>query len=137
MRRHGLWRRLMIGLAVCAALLLIFHRPILLAIGRHIVLRYAAKENLKIEFRLEGNPFSHVTARNVRAVPTGPSPIESIDIDQLYIDYDLIGFARHGLSNLFRDFEAHSARVVLNPARAALRPRPPKSAKAKAVRAAI
>ena len=126
-RRHGrLWRRVMAGLAICAALLVIFHRPILLAIGRHIALRYAAKENLKIDFRLEGNPFSHLTARNVRAVPTGPSPFESIDIDQLYVDYDLLGFARHGLSSLFRNFEARSARIVLSPSKARLRPRPPK-----------
>ena len=111
-RRHGrLWRRVLAGLAVCLALLVIFHRPILLAIGRHIALRYADRENLKIDFRLEGNPFSHLTARNVHAFATGPSPIESIDIDQLYVDYDLIGFARHGLTNLFRNFEAHSARV--------------------------
>ena len=48
--RHGLWRRVMIGLAVCVALLIIFHRPILLAIGRKIVLQYAAKENLKADF---------------------------------------------------------------------------------------
>ena len=48
----------MIGLAVCVGLLIIFHRPILLAIGRKIVLRYAAKENLKVDFRVEGNPFS-------------------------------------------------------------------------------
>jgi hypothetical protein len=55
-RRHGrLWRRVWIGLAVCAALLVIFHRPILLAIGRRIVLQYAAKKNLKADFRVEGN----------------------------------------------------------------------------------
>jgi hypothetical protein len=53
-RRHGrLWRRVMIGLALSLALLIILHRPILLAIGRHVVLRYAAKENLKADFRVE------------------------------------------------------------------------------------
>ena len=124
--RHGLWRRVIIGLAVCVALLIISHRPILLAIGRTVVLRYAAKENLKADFRVEGNPFSHVTIRNLHAFAVGPSGIESIDIDQLYLDYDLFGFARHGLSRLFNDVEARSARVVLNPSKAPLRPRPPK-----------
>ena len=82
-RRPGRIRHhVLIGLAVCAVLLIIFHRPILLAIGRQIVLRYAARENLKIDFRLEGNPFSHLTVRNFRALPTGASAIESIDIDQ-------------------------------------------------------
>jgi hypothetical protein len=126
-RRHGrFWRRVMAGFAICAAVLIIFHRPILVAVGRQIALRYAAKQNLKIDFRLEGNPFSHLTARNFHAFPTGPSAIESIDIDQLYVDYDLFGFARHGLARLFKNVEARSARIVLNPSKAPLRSRPPK-----------
>ena len=54
-RHHGrrLWRRVMAGVGICVALLIIFHRPILLAIGRRIVLQYAAKENLKADFRVE------------------------------------------------------------------------------------
>jgi hypothetical protein len=70
----------MAGLGVGIVLLLILHRPILLAIGRQIALRYASRENLKIDFRLEGNPFARLTARNFHAFPTGPSAIESIDI---------------------------------------------------------
>ena len=114
----------MIGLAVCVALLIIFHRPILLAIGRKVVLRYAAKENLKADFRVEGNPFGSVTIRNLHAFAVGPSRIESIDIDYLYLDYSLFGFARHGLPRLFNDVEARSATIVLNPSKAPLRPRP-------------
>ena len=125
-RRRGFWRHLMIGLGVFAALLVIFHRPILVAVGRQIALRYASRENLKVDFSLEGNPFDDLTARNFHAAPTGPSAIESIDIDQLYVDYDLFGFMRHGLSSLFENVEARSARIVLNPAKAPLRTRPPK-----------
>jgi len=126
-RRPGrIWHRVLIGLAVCAALLIIFHRPILVAIGRQIVVRYAARENLRIDFRLEGNPFSHLTVRNFRALPTGASAIESIDIDQLYVDYSLFGLARHGLSHFLEDVELRSAQVVLNPARAPPRKQHPK-----------
>jgi hypothetical protein len=125
-RRHRhVWRRVMIGLAVCVGLLLIFHRPILLAIGRKIVLNYAAKKNLKADFRVEGNPFSSVTIRNLHAFAIGPSEYESIDIDYLYLDYSLLGFARHGLQRLFNSVEARSASIVLNPSKAPLRPRPP------------
>ncbi len=125
--RHGrLWRRVIASLAICAALLIIFHRPILLAVGRQIALRYAAKENLKIDFVVEGNPFTRLTARNFHAFPTGPSAIESIDIDQLHVDYNLFAFARHGISRLFDNVDARSARIVLNPSRAPLRTRPPK-----------
>jgi hypothetical protein len=104
---------------------MILHRPILFAIGRKIVLRYAAKENLKADFRVEGNPFSHVTIRNLHAFAVGPSQYESIDIDYLYLDYSLLGYARHGLPRLFNDVEARGANIVLNPSKAPLRPRLP------------
>jgi autotransporter translocation and assembly factor TamB len=130
-RRHGrIWHRVLVGFAVCVALLLIFHRPILLAIGRQIALRYAAGQNLKIDFRLDGNPFSHLTVRSFHAFPTGPSAIESIDIDSLYVDYSLLELARHGLSHFLEDVELRSARVVLNPARAPQpKPRPKRNLK--------
>jgi hypothetical protein len=124
-RPTRIWHRVLVGLAVCAAVLIIFHRPILLAIGRKIALKYAAGQNLKIDFRAEGNPFGNLTIRNLRASPTGPSAIESIDIDYLYVDYSLLGLARHGFSHFLRDVELRSARVVLNPARAPQpKPRP-------------
>jgi hypothetical protein len=124
-RRDRIWHRVLVGLAVCAALLIIFHRPILLAIGRQIALRYAARQHLKIDFRLEGNPFSQLTVRNLRALPTGPSAIESIDIGSLYVDYSLFGLARYGLSHFLQDVELRSAQIVLNPANAPPRkPRP-------------
>ena len=89
------------------------------------MLRYAAKENLKADFRVEGNPFGSVTIRNLHAFAVGPSEYESIDVDYLYLDYSLFGFARHGLPRLFNDVEARSANIVLNPSKKPLRPRPP------------
>src|SRR5262245_34626154 len=108
----------MIGITVCAGLLTISHPPILLASIRYFAIRYATKENLKTNFRLEGNPFSYLIIRNLRAVPTGPSAIESIDVDSLYVDYSLFGFARHGVSHLLEGVELRDAQVVLDPARA-------------------
>ena len=124
--RRG-WRRATTALAVCVALLAIFHRPILLAVGRQIALRYAAREHLKADFRLEGNPFGNLTVRNLHAFAVGPSGIESIDIDYLYLNYSLLGLARHGLSHFLDNVEARSARIVLNPSKAPPKPRPPKS----------
>ena len=108
----------MIGLAVCVGVVIIFHRPILLATVRHFAIRYAAKEKLKMDFRLEGNPFSYLRIQNLHAVPTGPSAIESVDVDSLYVDYSLFGFAPHGASHLLQGVELRGAQVVLNPARA-------------------
>ncbi len=125
-RRHGrFWRRVIAALVVFVALVVLVHRPILLAIGRKIVLNYAAEHNLKADFRVEGNPFGSVTIRNLHAFAVGPSDYESIDADYVYLDYSLFGFARHGLPRLFNDVEARSASIVLNPSKAPLRPRPP------------
>jgi TamB, inner membrane protein subunit of TAM complex len=121
--RRG-WRRVATALLICAVLVALFHRPILLSIGRQIALYYAARENLKANFRLEGNIFTNLTVRNLHAVPTGPSDVESIDIDLARADYGLFAPLRHGLSSI-KNLEVRSARIVLNPAKAPLRPRPP------------
>ena len=121
--RRG-WRRVATALVICATLVVLFHRPLLLALGRQIALHYAARENLKVNFRLEGNVFTNLTVRNLHAIPTGPSDVESIDIDFARAGYGLLAPLRHGLSSI-KNLEVRSARIVLNPAKAPLRPRPP------------
>jgi hypothetical protein len=122
----GGWRRrALIALGIFCALLLIFHRPLLLYIGRQIALHYATKENLKIEFRLEGSVFTNLTVRNLRAVSSGPSDVESIDVDLARVDYGLFTLLRHGISSAIKNVEVRSARIVMNPAKTSLRPRPP------------
>jgi len=121
--RRG-WHRVATAFVIGAALVVLFHRPLLLALGRQIALHYAARENLKANFRLEGNVFTNLTVRNLHAVPTGPSDVESIDIDLARADYGLFAPLRHGLSSI-KNLEVRSARIVLNPAKAPLRPRPP------------
>src|SRR5205823_2089659 len=44
------------------------------------------------------------------------SAIESVDMDSLYVDYSLLGLARHGVSHLLQDVELRGAQVVLIPA---------------------
>ncbi len=122
--RRRLWRRVTVALAACIALLLIFHRPLLLGLGRQVALHYAGREHLKIDFRLEGNVFTNLTVRNLHAVPTGPSDVESIDVDLARADYGLFAPLRHGLTSI-KNLDVRSARIVLNPAMASLRPRPP------------
>jgi hypothetical protein len=126
----GNWRRrALIALGIFCALLLLFHRPLLLYIGRKIALHYAAKENLKLEFRLEGSVFTNLTVRNLHAAPTGPSDVESIDVDLARVDYGLFTLLRHGISSAIKNIDVRSARIVMNPAKAPLRPRPPNPTK--------
>ena len=118
-----------IALAVVCGLVAIFHRPLLLSIGHRIALHFAAKENLKLNFQVEGNVFTSLTVRNFHAVPTGPSDVESIDVNFARVNYGLLRLIRHGPALAIRNLEAHSARIVLNPAKALLRPRPPNAKK--------
>ena len=118
----GKWRRrAAIVLAVVCALVVIFHRPLLLSIGHRIALHFAAKENLRLNFHAEGNVFTSLTVRNLHAVPTGPSDVESIDVDFARANYGLLSLIRRGPTMAIRDLEMHSARIVLNPAKAPLR----------------
>ena len=123
---RGNWRRrAFIALAILGGLFLIFHRPLLLGIGHRIALHYATRENLKLEFRLEGSVFPNIIIRNLHAVPTGPSDVESIDVDLARINYGFFALLRHGISSAINNADVHQARIVLNPAKAPLRPRPP------------
>jgi hypothetical protein len=124
-RRAGWRRRAAIALAIFSALLLLFHRPVLLSLGHALVLHFAKKENLKLEFRLEGSVFTNLTVRDFHAVATGPSDVESIDVDLARFHYGLFSLIRGHFSTALKDVEARNARIVLNPAKTSLRPRPP------------
>jgi hypothetical protein len=120
---RGKWRgRVLIGSAVLFGLVLIFHRPLLLGLGRQIVLHYAAREDVKADFHLEGTVFNGLVMRNLHAVRIGPGPIESIDAETVHADYDLLALLLHGPSQLLKNVEVRSARIVLNPAKAASKP---------------
>jgi len=88
-------------------------------------LHYAAKENLKLEFRLEGSVFTNLIVKDLHAVATGPSDVEALDVDLARLDYGLFTLLRHGISTAIKNADVHSARIVMNPEKAALRPRPP------------
>jgi hypothetical protein len=100
-----------------------------LYVGRKIALHYAAKENLKLEFLLEGSVFTNLTVRNLHAAPTGPSDVESIEFDLARVDYGLFTLLWHGISSAIENVDVRSARIVMNPAKAPLRPRPPNPTK--------
>ncbi len=111
-------KRVGIALGVVVLLLLVFHRPILQTVGRRAAIHFAAKENLKVDFRLEGSILGGLVLRNVRAVATGPSALQSADVDLVRVDYSLWRFFRHGMSELLQDIEVRDATIVLDPAKA-------------------
>ncbi len=118
-RTFRIWlKRAGIALALLVLLLVVFHRPILQTLGRNLAIHFAAKENLKLDFRLEGSILGGLVLRNVHAVATGPSTVQALDVDLLRVDYSLWGFATGGMSKLLQNVEVRGATVVLDPSKA-------------------
>ena len=124
-RRHT-WRwwavRVLLGLL---ALVLIFHRPIIFGVARSLINRNAAKANLRVDCNLEGSIFTSFAIRNLHVTPTGPTIVESIDVDYIRADYSLWDWMRRGPTELLKNAEVRTARVVLDPATASLKPEIP------------
>lgn len=110
------WRRRVRWVLLLGFVLLVaFHRPLLLGLGRQLTRYFAGREHLKLDLHLEGNIFSNLTVRNLHVAPLGPTDIEAIDVDLIHADYSLFGLMRHGFTGFFKNVELRSARVVLNP----------------------
>src|SRR2546423_12938793 len=98
-------RRVWISLAIFLVLLAIFHRPILLGAIHWFAVHRLAKENLKLDFRAEGNVFTGLTIRNLHLTPTGPAAIEVADAEYLHADYSLFSLLR-GHADFLNSVEA-------------------------------
>ena len=107
-----------IALGILVLLLLVFHRPILQTVVRRVAIHFAAKQNLKLDMRVEGSILGGIVLRNVRAVATGPSALQAADVGLLRIDYSLLGYLRGGLAELLEEVEVRNASVVVDPAKA-------------------
>src|SRR5438067_5813116 len=120
-RRHRIW----ISIGIILALLVIFHRPILLGAIHWFAVHRAAKEHLKLSFRAEGNVFAALTIRNLHIVPIGTAAIEVADAEYIHAEYNLFSLIR-GHSDFLNSIEARNAHVVVDPGkvRVQVAPRP-------------
>ncbi len=126
-RRRRSWIRwTLIGLGVFFLLLAVFHGPILRSVVRFAAVKVAAGENLKLDLRVEGNILGGITLRNVRATPTGPSAVQSLDADLIRAEYSLTDLLFHGMSDFLKDIEVRNVTAVIDPSKAPLAtPTPP------------
>jgi autotransporter translocation and assembly factor TamB len=118
-RRSRSWIRwLLIGLATIFLLLVLFHGPLLRSIVHSLAIHFAAKENLKLDFRIEGDVLGGIALRDVHATATGPSAIQSLDADLVRAGYSLTDLALHGMSDFFKDVEVRNLTALLDPSKA-------------------
>ncbi len=111
-------KRVGIALGLVVLLLIVFHRPLLQTVARRAAIHFAAKQNLKVDLRVEGSVLGGITLRNVRVVATGPAALESADVDLVRVDYSLWGYFRGGLADLLQEIEVKNASIVLDPEKA-------------------
>ncbi|MEP6808838.1 MAG: hypothetical protein ABI992_01220, partial [Chthoniobacterales bacterium] len=120
-------KRVGLAFGIVVLALVVFHRPLLHSVGRRLAIHFAAKENLRVDFRLEGSILGGLVLRNVHAVATGPSALQSADIDLVRVDYSLWDWMTKGRANLLGDVEVRHASIVLDPAKAPPKLKLPKS----------
>ncbi len=120
------------GFSAIFLVLMLFHGPILRPLVRSLAIHFAAKENLKLDFQIEGSVFGDLRLKNVHATATGPSAVQSLDADLIYADYSLPGFLFHGMAGLLQDVEVRNVTAVLDPSKAPIpTPTPPPKKNAK------
>ena len=126
-RRSRSWIRwLLIGLGTILLPLAVFHGPILRSIVRAVAIRVAAGQNLKIDFRLEGDPLDQLILRNVHATATGPSAVQSLEAGTVKAEYSLLDLVFHGMADALKNVEVHDLSAVLDPSKAPIpKPTPP------------
>jgi hypothetical protein len=117
-RRPRTWiRKFLIWGAAMLVLLALFHGPIFRPIVRRLAIHFAAKENLKLDFRIDGSVLGGLVLRNVHASATGPSDVESIDADLVRANYSILGLIIHGMPEFLEAVEVSSASIVLDPSK--------------------
>ncbi len=116
--RRSWLKRIGIGFGIVVLLLAVFHRPLLQMVGRRAAIYFAAKQNLKLDLRVDGSILGGITLRNVHAVATGPSALQSADVDLVRVDYSIWSGLTKGMSELLEAIEVRNANIVLDPAKA-------------------
>ena len=118
-RRSKNWiRKVVIASAVLFVVFVLFHGPILRPIVRRIAIHFAAKENLKLDFQIDGSVLGGIILRNVHATATGPSAgrIDRRRFRSRRLQF--VGTALAWVAGFFENVELRSASIVLTPDKA-------------------
>ncbi len=85
----------------------------MLSVGERLARHFAAKENLALDLRLEGNLFTTLVVRDLHATPTGPTAIQQIELRYARVTYSLWGLLRGG-RDFLQDLQVDSAAVIID-----------------------
>ena len=116
-RRGKVRRALFRGTLLLLAGVILLHQPLLTAVLRQVAIRLAARENVRLEVDVGGSVWTRLTLKNLRATPTGSSPIDSITIEELQVEYSLPTLLRRGWRDFLTGYHLRNANLVLDAVR--------------------
>ena len=110
-------RHVLRALLIFLALLVVFHRPLLIALVHAVAIKEAAKQNIQLSLQVEGTIFTNLSLKNIRAVPNGrgPTPVDSISIEEVTVRYSIPALLRKGASEFLRSYTLRNASIVVKP----------------------
>ena len=113
--KRGWFRRALRWLGIFLLVVAIFHRPLFHAGVRLVLIKVAAKQNLKLDVHFSGSVLTNLVVEGVHAVPTGagPSPVRKIDIERVRLEYSIPMLIRHGIGEFLRSYEVLNADLEL------------------------
>jgi autotransporter translocation and assembly factor TamB len=99
-------------------LLALFHRPIFFEATRYFLLRAARQQNLDLDYEMRGSIFTTLSVVNLKATPTGPGPIQRLEIGTLNLQYSLWDLFRDGLPTFLKQLDIRNVFIELTPSAA-------------------
>ena len=113
-KRKRRWGR---ALLIVFGLLLVFHRPLLIALVHAVAIKVAAKQNIQLSLQVEGTIFTNISLKNIRAVPNGngPTPVDNISIDEVTVQYSIPSLLRKGVSEFLSSYVLRNGYIVVKP----------------------
>jgi hypothetical protein len=104
-------------LLILLAILVAFHRPLLIALVHAVAIDVAAKQNIQLTLDVDGTIFTNISLKRIRAIPNGKggTPVEKISIDEVTVHYSIPSLIRHGVSEFLSSYTLRNAYVVVKP----------------------
>ncbi|MBV9463430.1 MAG: translocation/assembly module TamB domain-containing protein, partial [Verrucomicrobiae bacterium] len=102
--------------------LIAFHEPLLRQGLRGAIIWGAARQNLKMDVRVEGPVLGSFTLRDLHAVPTGQALVDKLDVKAMRVDYKIFDFLRGRYKTMIETVdlvggELHLAPAIVDPKR--------------------
>ncbi len=110
-------RRILLALAVLLLLGIVFHRPLLSWGVRRAVILAARSENIRVDLQVGGDFLTTLEVRNLRATPTGPTPIDRLEIGRAAFEYNFWKLLRGGVSEFLSSYQLHETFMEFTPVR--------------------